>query len=86
MRTIFYTISLVNGEQLTNELFNSEEEALRFLDVRALTDKLYKIEKLYCHESPYDPDRQRRANLWSMTAEEKIAKRQELIKAKALKK
>jgi hypothetical protein len=82
MRKTFYTISLVNGEQLTNELFNSEEEALKYFDSRALTDKLYEIKKLYCHESPDDPDRERIANLFSMTAEEKIAK----IKAKALKK
>lgn len=77
MRTTYYTVHFRDGEPLTKELFRTEEEALRFLDVRALTDKLYKIEKLYCHESPDDPDRQRRAKMWSMTTEERMAERAE---------
>jgi hypothetical protein len=99
MRKTFYEVYDSNGEQLTDRLLNTRDEALKLIDFYGLTDIFYEIKEYYCHESPDDPDRQRRSEMWdkkfkerkimNQKIEEEYLKRKaerEKIKAKALKK
>lgn len=99
MRKTFYEVYDSNGEQLTDRLLNTRDEALRLIDFYGLTNRFYEIKEYYCYESPDNPDRQRVAEMWDkkfkerkinqQKIEEEYLKRKaerEKIKAKALKK